>query len=229
MHVRRPAFATALVAGACALVACSSTNMPGMPQMPQGQMPQGQMPQGQMPQGQMPQGQMPQMPQHQMPQGQMPQMPQGQMPQMPQGQMPQMQMPQGAQMAQGAQAQGAQGMIIGNLMSATLSGAAQVPPNSSTGSGTAAIKLDGDVLSWVITYSGLTGPVTGAHFHGPAPANANAAVIVPFAGSLGSPIQGSQRLSAVQVTQLRSGLWYVNLHTAVHPGGEIRGQVIAAR
>ena len=45
-------------------------------------------------------------------------------------------------------------MIIGNLMSATLGGAKEVPPNSSTGSGVAAIKLDGDVLSWVITYSG---------------------------------------------------------------------------
>src|SRR6185295_14929656 len=182
MHVRRLALGTALAAGALALAACSNVSMPGMPQMPQGQVPQGQMPQGQVPQGQMPQGQMPQ--------GQMPQMPQGQMPQMPQGQTPQMQMPQGAQMAQAAP--GAQGMIIGALMSAKLSGAAQVPPNSSSGSGTAAIKLDGDILSWVITYSGLTGPVTGAHFHGPAAANANAGVIVPFAGSLGSPISGSQ-------------------------------------
>ena len=206
---RRLALATAVAAGTLALAACSNTGM----QMPQGQYPQ--MPQGQYPQ--MPQGQMPQMPQ-----GQMPQMPQGQM-QMPQGQM---QMPQGAQMAQGAPAQG---MIIGSLMAATLSGARQVPPNSSSGSGTAAIKLEGDVLSWVITYSGLTGPVTGAHFHGPAATNANAGVIVPFAGSLGSPITGSQRLTAAQVAQLRSGLWYVNLHTAVHPGGEIRGQVTAAQ
>ena len=216
MPDRRLALGTALLAGACALAACSNVSMPGTPtapQMPQGQMPQGQMPQGQMPQGQMPQGQMPQ---GQMPQGQM-----------PQGQMPQGQMPQAAQMPQGQQA--AQGMIIGSLMAATLSGARQVPPNSSSGSGTAAMKLEGDVLSWVITYSGLTGPVTGAHFHGPAPANANAGVIVPFAGSLGSPITGSQRLTAAQVAQLRSGLWYVNLHTAVHPGGEIRGQVTAAQ
>ena len=216
MHVRRLALATALAAGAFALAACGNVSMPGMPQgqMPQGQMPQGQMPQGQMPQGQMPQGQMPQ---GQMPQGQMPQ---GQM-QMPQGQM---QMGQGGQMAQGAQ-----GMIIGALMSARLSGAAQVPPNSSSGSGTAAIKLDGDILSWVITYQGLTGPVTGAHFHGPAAANANAGVIVPFAGSLGSPISGSQKLTAPQIAGLRSGLWYVNLHTAAFPGGEIRGQVTAAQ
>ena len=217
MHVRRLALGTALAAGAFALAACSNVSMPGTPQMPQGQVPQGQMPQGQMPQGQMPQGQMPQ---GQMPQGQMSQG------QMPQGQMPQMQMPQGGQTAQGSQAQG---MIIGALMSAKLSGATQVPPNSSSGSGTAAIKLDGDILSWVITYSGLTGPVTGAHFHGPAPANANAGVIVPFAGSLGSPISGSQKLTAPQIAQLRSGLWYVNLHTAAFPGGEIRGQVTAAQ
>ena len=137
--------------------------------------------------------------------------------------------PTAQQAAQAAQAQAAQGMIVGNLMMATLSGATQVPPNSSTGSGTASIKLEGDVLSWVITYSGLTGSVTGAHFHGPAPANANAGVIVPFAGSLGSPIQGSQRLTPAQIAQLRSGLWYVNLHTAAFPGGEIRGQVTAAQ
>ena len=202
---RRLALGTALAAGALALAACSNVSMPGTPTTPQ--MPQAP--------------QAPQAPQT----PQAPQMPGT--PQAPQMQAPQMQMPQAGQMPQGQQ--GAQGMIIGSLMAATLSGARQVPPNSSSGSGTAAIKLEGDVLSWVITYSGLTGPVTGAHFHGPAPANANAAVIVPFAGSLGSPIQGSQRLTAAQVAQLRSGLWYVNLHTAVHPGGEIRGQVTAAQ
>ena len=52
---------------------------------------------------------------------------------------------------------------------------------------------------------------------------------MPFAGSLASPITGSKQLTAAQIAQLRSGLWYVNLHTAVHPGGEIRGQVTAAQ
>ena len=51
----------------------------------------------------------------------------------------------------------------------------------------------------------------------------------PFAGSLGSPITGSKQLTAAQVAQLRGGFWYVNLHTAAFPGGEIRGQVTAAR
>ena len=126
-------------------------------------------------------------------------------------------------------AQGAQGMIIGALMSARLSGAAQVPPNSSSGSGTAAIKLDGDILSWVITYQGLTGPVTAGHFHGPAAAGANAGVVVPFAGPLASPIIGQATLTPAQVDQVKQGLWYVNLHTAAFPGGEIRGQVTAAQ
>ena len=115
--------------------------------------------------------------------------------------------------------------IVGNSMGATLNGASQVPPNTSSGTGSAAIKLDGDMLSWTIVYSGLTGPVTGAHFHGPAAPGVNSGVVVPFAGSLGSPITGSKQLTAAQIAQLKAGLWYLNLHTAANPGGEIRGQV----
>ena len=60
-------------------------------------------------------------------------------------------------------------------------------------------------------------------------AYAHAAVIVPFAGSLGSPITGSQKLTAPQIAGLRSGLWSVNLHTSAFPAGELRGQVTAAQ
>ena len=48
---------------------------------------------------------------------------------------------------------------------------------------------------------------------------------MPFAGPLASPIIGSATLSAAQVDQVKQGLWYINLHTAANPGGEIRGQV----
>ena len=116
-------------------------------------------------------------------------------------------------------------MMLGNAMSASLSAAAEVPPNSSSASGQAVIKLDGDTLSWSIAYSGMTGPVTAAHFHGPAAAGANAGVVLPFAGNLGSPITGSKQLTPAQILQLQSGLWYINLHTAANPGGELRGQV----
>ena len=76
-----------------------------------------------------------------------------------------------------------------------------------------------------MTYSGLTGPVTGGHFHGPALAGQNAGVVVPFAAGLVSPITGSATLTPTQVADLSAGKWYVNLHTAANPGGEIRGQV----
>ena len=209
MHARRLAPAAALVAAAFALAACSNVSMPSMPGMPSASTPAAP--------------NAPAMPGMQMPAATAPNAPA--MPAMPGAP----QVPPAAQQAtQAAQAAQAQGMIIGSLMSATLGGAKEVPPNSSTGSGVAAIKLDGDVLSWVITYSGMSGPVTNAHFHGPAAAGANAGVIVPFAGSLGSPIAGSQKLTAPQIAGLRSGLWYVNLHSAAFPGGEIRGQVTAA-
>ncbi|HWK85819.1 MAG TPA: CHRD domain-containing protein [Caldimonas sp.] len=111
-------------------------------------------------------------------------------------------------------------------MSATLKGSNEVPPNSSGGSGSAKVNLSGNSLTWTITYSGTTGPVTAGHFHGPATASANAGVVVPFpASSLPSPITGSATLTDAQVADLKAGKWYINLHTAANPGGELRGQV----
>ncbi len=39
--------------------------------------------------------------------------------------------------------------------------------------------------------------------------------------------KGKATLTAAQAADLTAGRWYVNLHTAKHPGGEIRGQVTA--
>ena len=113
----------------------------------------------------------------------------------------------------------------GGTMNVPLSGSNEVPPNASTAVGMARIDLSGMTLKWTVTYSGTTGPVTAGHFHGPAPAGANAGVVLPFTGSMASPIEGSATLTQAQVDQLKAGLWYVNLHTAAHPGGELRGQV----
>ena len=114
---------------------------------------------------------------------------------------------------------------MNSAMTVPLSAKNEVPPNASTGTGTARVELDGNVLKWTLTYSGLTGPVTAGHFHGPSMPGANAGVVVPFAGPLASPITGFIALTAAQVEQVKSGLWYVNLHTTANPGGEIRGQV----
>jgi hypothetical protein len=110
-----------------------------------------------------------------------------------------------------------------------LSGASEVPPTTSSASGTVEANLNKQTneLSWTVTYSGLSGPATGAHFHGPAMAGVNAGVVVPITGSLTSPIRGVASLTAAQTADLMAGKWYVNLHTAANPNGEIRGQLPA--
>jgi len=111
--------------------------------------------------------------------------------------------------------------------SATLTGSAEVPPNNAPGTGTLDATLDKGTreLSWKATYIGLTGPATMAHFHGPAMPGANAGVVVPFKTAV-SPLEGKATLTPEQVTDLMAGKWYVNVHTAQHPGGEIRGQMM---
>ena len=75
-------------------------------------------------------------------------------------------------------------------------------------------------------YSGLSGPVTGAHIHGPAASGANAGIVIPFTGDLASPIKGSATLTDAQIADLEAGKYYVNLHSAANKSGEIRGQLI---
>jgi hypothetical protein len=57
----------------------------------------------------------------------------------------------------------------------------------------ARIDLSGMTLKWTITYSGTTGPVTAGHFHGPAAPGSERGVVLPFTGSMVSPIEGSRR------------------------------------
>jgi hypothetical protein len=93
----------------------------------------------------------------------------------------------------------------------------------------ASVDKQTNVLTWTVTYAGLTGPVKAGHFHGPAAAGANAGVALGFSGSVESPIKGSATLTAAQLADLMAGMWYVNLHTAANPGGEVRGQVMPSK
>ena len=80
-------------------------------------------------------------------------------------------------------------------------------------------------MTWRINYSGLSGPPTAAHFHGPAAPGANAGVAVPIPNPATSPVQGPATLTDAQAADLLAGRYYINIHTAANPGGEIRGQV----
>ena len=110
---------------------------------------------------------------------------------------------------------------------ATLSASTEVPPKNSTGTGDALASLDTATkkLSYTVTYSGLTGPATMGHIHGPAAVGANAGVVVPFASPV-TPIIGSVVLTDAQMADLMAGKYYVNIHTAANPAGEIRGQLV---
>jgi hypothetical protein len=48
-----------------------------------------------------------------------------------------------------------------------------------------------------------------------------------LSGASEVPVKGSATLTAAQMDDLMSGKWYVNLHTAAHPGGEVRGQLMS--
>jgi CHRD domain len=119
------------------------------------------------------------------------------------------------------------GPAFAEKMKATLDGKSEVPPTTSAGTGTADIDYDAATkkLSWKVTYSGLTGPATAAHFHGPAGATDKAGVAVAIPNATTSPVEGSATLTDAQAADLTAGKYYVNIHTAANPGGEIRGQV----
>jgi hypothetical protein len=105
-----------------------------------------------------------------------------------------------------------------------LKGSAEVPPSDSSGTGKADVSFDTESkkLSWVVTYSGLSGEPTAAHFHGPAEAGSNAGPVVDISGDIK---KGSADVTAEQAADLQAGKWYLNIHTEKYPDGEIRGQV----
>ena len=112
-----------------------------------------------------------------------------------------------------------------------LTGAQCVPAVKTNGSGMAELTYNSAtrVLSWNISYSGLSSPTTMAHFHGPAKQGQNAPPVI-WISTEGSappnPMTGTATLTPDQAQQFSTGEWYVNVHTQSHPAGEIRGQVI---
>ncbi|TWT41068.1 CHRD domain protein [Phycisphaerae bacterium RAS1] len=104
-------------------------------------------------------------------------------------------------------------------------GLQETPPNASpaSGSGVAFLDAGSNTLSIDFSFSGLLGPQTAAHLHN-APPGTPGGVVVPLPN--GSPIVGDFILSDSVEAALLAGNIYVNIHTTVFPGGEIRGQLV---
>lgn len=119
-----------------------------------------------------------------------------------------------------------------------LDGAQEVPAvvTAATGEGTAVVSPDGSTITYIVTYSGLSGPAAAAHIHTGA-AGVSGGVILPLAVSA-SPMVGTLTAAdftpsgaittfAEAVAAIQAGNTYFNIHTAANPGGEIRGQIVA--
>lgn len=107
---------------------------------------------------------------------------------------------------------------------ATLNGASETPPNASTatGSSTATFNTTTKILTITTTYTGLT--ATLGHIHKGAVGVAGSPVF-PFTNLTSPIVLTTPALDATQEADLMANLYYVNLHSAAFPGGEIRGQL----
>jgi hypothetical protein len=112
---------------------------------------------------------------------------------------------------------------------ALIDGLQETPPNASPGTGIGCFTLDSqNVFHYEITFSDLIGVENNAHVHGPAPVGVPAGIV--FGLPAGSPKVGSTGpLTAGQIADLNNGLWYVNIHSTLFPGGEIRGQILVGQ
>jgi hypothetical protein len=111
---------------------------------------------------------------------------------------------------------------------ASMDGLQEAPPNASPGTGTATLQFDDstNVLTLVGNYTGLLGTTTASHIH-IAPVGVNGPIIIPLThtGGTAGTLSGAGALTAAQITALFNNGLYVNVHTNLFPGGEIRGVI----
>lgn len=97
--------------------------------------------------------------------------------------------------------------------------------NPITGQVSAELDTTERTLSFHLDNDHLSGPITAAHLHGPATPDKEAGVLVPILKPYGIEMHGLLHLSAEQVSEVKSGKTYINLHTAKYPAGEARAQL----
>lgn len=120
---------------------------------------------------------------------------------------------------------GTSGVASGDDIKVVLSGDQEIPPATTTGSGTATINVAPDkTVRGRVTIAGMTPTV--AHIH-EAPAGKNGPIVIPLvqtAADTWSVPEGA-KLTDAQYESYKAGALYYNVHSAAYKGGEIRGQI----
>ena len=113
-----------------------------------------------------------------------------------------------------------------NRIPVNLTGGEQVPPVATSASGHGVIVVGGDKsVSGSVTTSGLSG--VAAHIHSGARGQNGPVAVGMVMTSPGTwSIPAGAKLNDAQYEAYRAGNLYVNVHTAAHKGGEIRGQLM---
>lgn len=114
-----------------------------------------------------------------------------------------------------------------------ISGLQEVPQRLTSGNGTMDFVYNKELrtLSYTIRWNSLTGPVVQAHIHGTAQKGVNAGILQDWTSTISKTIAGTYTGSVLidgvvfREEDLFLGRYYVNIHTALYPGGEIRGQI----
>lgn len=136
-----------------------------------------------------------------------------------------------------------------NKFIAQLNGTNETPAVTTNGAGTATFTRNGSTVSYSVTASGLSGDAKAAHIHigaagVPGPVIVDIAGLTPPPAGTSTTMTGSFTESNIKnptspplttpittmdelFDQIRAGNAYFNIHTAAHPGGEIRGQLVA--
>lgn len=120
--------------------------------------------------------------------------------------------------------------------SSVMSGAQETPAITTTATGIMQSTYNrlSKILSYKISFTGLTTNAAAAHIHGTAPVGYAAGVLQTFSGfpaATSGTYSGTVFIDGIRFTEsnLLAGLYYVNIHNATRPAGEIRGQIILNR
>ena len=109
--------------------------------------------------------------------------------------------------------------------------AQEVPPTAAPSGGTASglvtVDTNSNTITYNITCANLNGAISGAHFHGPAAPGVAAGVKINITGDVvGNTIIGSKTYSEPDQANILAGLFYLNVHTTLNPGGQVRDQIV---